>query len=449
MDAGIDAFLRDWEAQMSSSPAGFFEGQSRGFVSGGSFQMRFPNRNPTPFTISMPSLSAGCGGISLMGGGFSFINMEAFTQYLQSIAQNAMGMAFNMALTTLCPQCATVLSKLEQVARDVAGNLKSSCQMTRNLFQAAGLTPDKFAQTAFENCKQINESLGAVSDWWGGDSVCRDPSAAQQADQREEQRWRAAGSNPFDPPKSTSLNIFWSGYSRIQGNLPEYTQAFGEQLMSLFGTVVTNLDTGGPTPYVSTLSILDLIDGYDAKQSYACDTGDLCLNPQTTLPPAYVGLATTIRSQLVTYKAALANRQRTALSQYLTSDVMGIPLVRLMVTSTNVPGASDMIINLVSRYVATQLLRVYTRQIGDAIFAETQRVKHSGELETFNKMFEMNRKAMDQEFDLAEGQLLKGLRVMQELTTLTNANAGSSSSMFARHASFSGQLLRNASPMGH
>jgi hypothetical protein len=64
-------------------------------------------------------------------------------------------------------------------------------------------------------------------------------------------------------------------------------------------------------------------------------------------------------------------------------------------------------------------------------------------------MFEMNRKTMDQEFDLAEGQLLKGLRVMQDLTTLTNANAGSSSSMFARHASFSGQLLRNASPMGH
>jgi conjugative transfer pilus assembly protein TraH len=454
LESGIDNFLQDWEGQMTTSKPGFYEGQSRGYISGGSFEMRFPNRNPTPFALSMPKLTAGCGGISLMGGAFSFIDMDQFVKYLQSIAQNAMGMAFNMALTTLCPQCATVLAKLEQMAREVAGNLKNSCQMTKGLFAAAGLTPDKFRQTSYNNCIAINNDLGTVKDWWGGDAVCgSDPSAIPQAEQRETTRWRNAGSNPFDPPKTTSVNVFWSAYSRIEGDMPEYTTDFGEQLMAMFGTVVTNLLAAegekSATPFPARLDVLDLIDGYENKQGYSCDEYDLCLNPRVTLAPPYLGLTKTIRGQLVNYKSDLISRKKHPLSQYLTTDITGIPLTRLMVASQNVPGASDMVISFVSKYLAVQILRVYVRQLSDVIFAESQKVKNSGELETFNKLFEQRRDTLDKQFAETQRDLMNTLRVLQDLANITTANAGSSSSMFSRHTAFSGKLLRSASPMGH
>lgn len=454
LESGIDAFLQEWEGQMTTATPGFYEGQSRGYLSGGSFEMRFPNRNPTPFALSLPKLSAGCGGISLMGGAFSFIDMDQFVQYLQAIAQNAMGMAFNMALTTLCPQCATVLSKLEQMAREVAGNLKNSCQMTKGLFAAAGLTPDKFRQTSYTNCIAINNELGAVKDWWGGDTVCgADPSAIPQAEQRETTRWRNAGANPFDPPRTTSVNVFWSAYARIEGDMPEYTPAFGEQLMALFGTVVTNLLAAdgekSATPFPARLDVLDLIEGYADKQGYSCDEVDLCLNPRLTPAPPYRGLTQTIRDQLVTYQADLRTRRKSPLSQYLTTDITGIPLTRLLVASQNVPGASEMVISFVSKYLAVQILRVYVRQLGDTIFAESQKVKNSGELETFNALFTQRRDTLDKQFAEAQRDLMNSLRVLQDLANITTANTGSSSSMFSRHTAFAGKLVRSASPMGH
>ena len=453
LESGIDNFLHDWEGQMTTSRPGFYEGQSRGFLSGGSFEMRFPNRNPTPFAVTMPKLNAGCGGISLMGGAFSFIDMDQFVKYLQSIAQNAMGMAFNMALTTLCPQCATVLSKLEQMAREVAGSLKNSCQMTKGLFASVGLSPDKFRQTSHDNCIAINDKLGAVKDWWGGDAACgADPSAIKDAEQRETDRWRTAGADPSDPPQTTSVNVFWSAYSRIQGDLPEYTNDFGEELMSLFGTVVTNLtgaEEESAQPKTPWLDIQDLIDGYVDKKVYRCDTFDLCLNVTPTLAPPYLGLAKTIRGQLVNYKADLVNRTKSPLSQYLTTDITGIPLTRLMIASQNVPGANDMIISFVSKYLAVQILRVYVRQLADVLFAESQKVKNSGELETFNRQFGERRDTLDKQFTEVQRDLMNALRILQDLANITTANAGSSSNMFSRHVTFSGKMLQSASPMGH
>ena len=256
LGTGINSFLRDREGQVTMSKPNFYEGQTRGYITGGSFDMRFPNRNVTPFAVTMPSISAGCGGVSLMGGAFSFINMQQFTQYLQAIAQNAMGMAFNLALTTLCPQCATVLSKLEQIAREVASNLKNSCKMTKEAFEFAGLTPNKLSGYANENCKLINSSLGEVSDI-GGDSVCKDPGATQKAERAAINADPNKGGDPAAPPPNlTSGNLFWAAYLKIQGDQPEYTLRFGEELMSLYGTFVVdalNYPSAQPIPINSTL----------------------------------------------------------------------------------------------------------------------------------------------------------------------------------------------------
>jgi hypothetical protein len=175
----------------------------------------------------------------------------------------------------------------------------------------------------------------------------------------------------------------------------------------------------------------------------------LCLNVTPTLAPPYLGLAKTIRGQLVNYKADLVNRTKSPLSQYLTTDITGIPLTRLMIASQNVPGANDMIISFVSKYLAVQILRVYVRQLADVLFAESQKVKNSGELETFNRQFGERRDTLDKQFTEVQRDLMNALRILQDLANITTANAGSSSNMFSRHVTFSGKMLQSASPMGH
>lgn len=453
LDGGIDAFLHDWEGQMAGANPNFYEGQQRGYLFGGSLDMRFPNRNPAPIAITMPKIQAGCGGLSLMGGAFSFINMQQFVQYLQAIAQNAMGMAFNMALTTLCPQCATVLAKLEEIARNVAGNLKSSCGMAQTLLASAGMSPNKLSGIAYDNCMAIDTTLGISQDFWEGAFKCKDPGAAQQADQRSISEWLANGANPFDPPLATSSNIFWSGYSRIAGNLPEYTTEFGGQLMSLFGTAVVNLanadQEGTPQNFAPTIEVRDLIDGWSTKRMWACDETTLCLNPTEVLAPDYAGLASKIEQELTAYATAVKTRSKTTLSPYLTSNALGLPVTRLITNSSTIPGATDMIISFASRYLAAQILQVYTRQLAHLIDAESRRVKDSGHLATFLDQFKHRRAEIDREFDEVQTELSRGLRNLQSFMAVVNASQGSNSSMFSRHTAFSSKLLRTAGPMGH
>ena len=51
-----------------------FEGQSAGYYSGGNVWTRFPQKSIQPFNLQLPHARAGCGGIDLFAGSFSFIN---------------------------------------------------------------------------------------------------------------------------------------------------------------------------------------------------------------------------------------------------------------------------------------------------------------------------------------------------------------------------------------
>src|SRR5574337_1082863 len=114
-------------------------------------EMHFPNRNVTPLTLSLPQIKAGCGGISFFGGAFSYINGQEFVQFLQNIARSAVGVAFDMALRTLCPQCATVLANMENIVRNMTSNLGNSCRDAQSLLRyAAG--PMHLQEIARNNC---------------------------------------------------------------------------------------------------------------------------------------------------------------------------------------------------------------------------------------------------------------------------------------------------------
>lgn len=130
-------WVDDWLQQKVESSPGYFEGQKRGYVTGGSFSARWHPTTDYPVTLMLPKVKVGCGGIDAFMGGFSFLNFEYLVQKLQNILQAAPAYAFDMALSTLCQQCSTIMKDFEALADRLNSIQISTCASSKSLVYAA------------------------------------------------------------------------------------------------------------------------------------------------------------------------------------------------------------------------------------------------------------------------------------------------------------------------
>jgi conjugative transfer pilus assembly protein TraH len=90
-DIGTD--LKDfWERSgggVNYSRPTAYQGQLGGYVTLGSLYVRTRPRSSGLLNIQLPSIRAGCGGIDIFGGAFSFISKEELIQLGKAIMQNA------------------------------------------------------------------------------------------------------------------------------------------------------------------------------------------------------------------------------------------------------------------------------------------------------------------------------------------------------------------------
>ena len=106
--ADVQSQLNTMFNNMSNTTApGAYETASRGVLTGGSFRARNQIATTPLVSFRPPSVQAGCGGIDMFAGSFSYINAAQFVQTLRSVASNAVGVAsgyaFKLALKTMCP----------------------------------------------------------------------------------------------------------------------------------------------------------------------------------------------------------------------------------------------------------------------------------------------------------------------------------------------------------
>lgn len=94
----IVSFFNDMGASANATGVAY-QGQSAGYYSLGSVWARFPQKSVYPANIQLPKVRAGCGGIDIFSGSFSFINMAEFVANLKAIANNAIGFAFSSRST--------------------------------------------------------------------------------------------------------------------------------------------------------------------------------------------------------------------------------------------------------------------------------------------------------------------------------------------------------------
>lgn len=444
----LDSFLNEWETQLSTTKPGFYEGQRRGFVTGGAADLRFPTRTFTPFTLSLPSLKAGCGGISFFGGAFSYINGNEFVQFLQNIAQNAVGVAFDMALRTLCPQCATVLSNMEAIARDITGGLKSSCQATRALLRTAA-SPLNLQEIAHNNCTAIDTALGVSQDTWGGAFKCRDDAELKAVD------IRAAANdavNPTQTPTRISQNLFWSAYDNLQGLNPFWDIDHGQYLMSLFGTLVVRYDGGNAAPsskaaFAHTIEVDQLIGGWAAheRKILRCqNNSSSCLDVQPQDAPAFVGFEQKIEEKLTDLAGRLESRQRANPEPILQANVAGMPIVRLLTMLNHVPGGKEYVISTAKRTIALTIVHNLIKDSLKLIRAEISRLNDVGLTQEYLDQLKERNREIDQRLVKYTNDMVAANSNLRVILEMAREAQGSGSPALMGNLGFS---IRNTNPL--
>lgn len=297
--AGLDDELKNAfdGIMINATPVGQYGAQRRGVIAGGSISIRNPVVNPKLISFVPPSWKAGCNGIDLYGGSFSFINSAQFTQLLRSVAQAAAGYAFQLAVEGMCPTCAQVMTKLQKDVSFINGLLKNSCEFGKlgvnALADATGLKA--WHDERMDEATDLNTDVGFAEDWFESDQKSSTPpSKTLLAQGNDEQKKVITGNVVMDALKQSDVAAWFAAGD----------QQMLETLMSLTGTVIMRpKDDNSDVAYdfrPHTIGVKDLIEGGDLSV-YKCES-EACLLPEgenirQTLP-SVAGLRSRARMML-------------------------------------------------------------------------------------------------------------------------------------------------------
>src|SRR5690554_3809139 len=153
----------------TTSP-GVFETSRRGVISGGSLVIRNRVMNTSIVGFQPPSFSAGCGGIDMYGGSFSFINKEQFVQLMRSVASNALGYAFSLAIENMAPAVRAVMERIQEKIQEFNQYFGNSCQLAQGLVDNTRSAWNKKREVSGGLAKSIKDGAGDIFETMTGSS---------------------------------------------------------------------------------------------------------------------------------------------------------------------------------------------------------------------------------------------------------------------------------------
>lgn len=161
---------------------GAIHSQARSIYSLGGGMSSFQGKRLTLLAADPPSFSAGCSGISWHFGGFAFISVDEIRQLVESISQASLGVAVDLAMQTLCPQCYAVMSKLRDIANQMRNAAADSCKVAKNFGALLSKQmPGLFKPTSvINNCSEAKAENNEADSFMGGTlNLCKTLTDAQ------------------------------------------------------------------------------------------------------------------------------------------------------------------------------------------------------------------------------------------------------------------------------
>lgn len=253
---------------------------------GGGVGVRSPIRNLQLVSLDPPRLSAGCGGIDLYGGSFSFINSEQFIALLRAVAMNAVGVAFKAAVDAINPQLGNIMGSFQEIIQNLNSTMANTCALASTIVDSTKsyLSSMEVTKSAVAGEATASGTLSdSVANFLGGVAN----TTARWGNKANEVTQKAAA----DPKYPEIGNLVWkalgkSGSANHLGNpiTGETSQkASKEFIMSMLGTIVVgagaaneatrpSTDAGDQAPPIlaphsATLDLLLVRDGPKDKAS--------------------------------------------------------------------------------------------------------------------------------------------------------------------------------------
>lgn len=259
-----------------------YNGQQAGLYTGGSLFARTPVRNVQLVQVELPSYRAGCGGIDIYTGGFSYVKYDELVKLMQNVMNNSAGYAFTLALETATPELANVMKYINDKAAEINRANINSCETAEAL--VGGAWPRTRA-TQQQICRDIGGTKGGLFDDWA--------QARQKCGVGNEFNSTMNKAKKDDRYKNMvfdSGNIVWKVIK--QNNLLNGDDELAQFFMSLSGSVIISKTGAGddaPVNYKPIPGLMDkeknnlihaLLNGGEVN-IYRCDTLDEngCLYP--------------------------------------------------------------------------------------------------------------------------------------------------------------------------
>jgi conjugative transfer pilus assembly protein TraH len=236
-------------------------GQRRGVFDGGSAVARSRIMNESLWRFTQPRAEAGCGGIDLYAGSFSFISGDQFQQLMRQVAANAPGYAFQLAIKSMCPECGEIMDSLQKVLQALNQGHVNSCELAQGIVN--DITPDdaewrkhktkaSLKGSVERGWTDFHSAVTGISGTTGIREVGRNMSSAEQAEE------------------GLSGNLVW--YALVRRGVSDWFTHGGrdllEGLMSITGSFVVHPpqedasgggDNSNLTPLPPTLTVRDFL----------------------------------------------------------------------------------------------------------------------------------------------------------------------------------------------
>ena len=425
VSSDLSSFFNSLGYDTNATNPSAYEGQEAGYYTGGSLYARNSVRDYQLVSVQLPSIKAGCGGIDLFTGGFSFINSQQLVDAMENIANNAVSYAVMLGIQTVTPEIADEMQTLQSFANKINQGNINSCQAAASMVGAVWPKTDTSEQAV---CQSIGISKGLFSDYTAARMQCGDGGA------RTSTLASAKSDANYKNMVIQNTNIAWQA---IQKNsfLTSDTE-LSELFMSLSGTIIVKSGSSDNDPSQFALvpsmadnqELINAIMNGGTAPVYKCDTTTDCLNP--TLSTVSIaqsdGLINQV-SNLVTdmYNHILDDTAITDEEKGLLQST-NIPLYKMLTVEAAYTGGSSVLdIQSYSEMIAASILNQYLNENLDIIQKSAGILQYPQQiLADFNKGLEKARTDVQKQNQSHVAAMNTNLQLIQRTSLMEQQLAG-------------------------
>ena len=439
--AQVGSDLRDfWERSgggVNVTKPTAYQGQQAGYATMGSLYLRTRPRNSQLAAIQLPSVRAGCGGIDVFGGAFSFISEEELIALMEAIMQNAAGFAFELALESLSPAVQEIVAKLRDLIQQVNSTNINSCEAGQLLVGSLWPKMDGASQHV---CQTIGGYTGRFADRVAARHECG------TGGQHTSTINRADGALKDQVP--TNVNYAWRAIKK--NNFLSSNPRIAEFFMTLSGTIITVAPSDDdssmthrtiPPRALSPDSAKALVEG-GSLLSLRCNETNECLQPvlQNTTIPAGETLFTVTANAIEALSNAISNDTAPPAEAVALINLTTIPIYKQLVTAKSYKYRfvqDD--INSMSELVAIDLAMAYIEEALGELQNSAANVDISGDINReYQDKLTATRGVLQTFRASAQRKYAEALRNLERLALTRTELAASSNAIFANIITNSG-----------